>query len=113
MPKQAPLWRKLYVQVLAAVLAVTGICAMAAAKWPARAAMAGDAAAAQSQDRDRSPPARHVPSKGIEACKADIAKFCGDANLTQECLVAHWTKISSECQEELATQPATDEDGGR
>jgi len=113
MPKRAPLWRKLYVQVLAAVFAVTGISAMATAKWPARAAMAAETSATQSQERDRAPPPRHTPGKGMEACKVDIARFCGDANLTQECLVAHWNKISSECQEELATPPATDEDSGR
>lgn len=112
MPKQAPLWRKLYVQVLAVMLAATGISAIVVAARPAHAAMAADAAVAQSQDRSREPPSRRAAGKGMEACKADIAKFCGDANLTQECLVAHWNKISSECQEELATPPATDEDGG-
>ncbi|HEY4077660.1 MAG TPA: hypothetical protein VGM26_12100 [Rhizomicrobium sp.] len=112
MPKQAPLWRKFYVQVLAAVLAVIGIGTIAM-QWPARAAWAADSAATQSQERSREPPPHRPSSNGMEACKADIAKFCGDANLIQECLVAHWTKISSGCQEELATPPATDEDGGR
>lgn len=39
----------------------------------------------------------------IQMCKADIQRFCDQANLKQECLVAHWDKISAECQGVLGT----------
>jgi hypothetical protein len=37
-------------------------------------------------------------NRWTKVCKADIHRFCDEANLKQECLVAHWSKISSECQ---------------
>lgn len=36
-------------------------------------------------------------------CKVDIQRFCDQANLKQECLVAHWEKISTECRGVLGT----------
>ena len=42
-------------------------------------------------------------SKWITACKSDIERFCDEANLKQECLIAHWSKISSECRDRLGT----------
>lgn len=49
--------------------------------------------------------------RGMDVCKADIRRFCDAANLKQDCLVAHWSKISAGCQELLAT-PARNGDGG-
>jgi len=37
------------------------------------------------------------------ACKADIQRFCSEANLKQECLVARWDKISAECRNVLGS----------
>lgn len=44
-----------------------------------------------------------INGKTMESCKADISKYCERANLKQECLVAHWTRISGDCQDALAT----------
>jgi len=59
--------------------------------------------AATAQDRSRQPASQGLNGKTVESCKEDIRKFCDAAALKQECLVAHWTKISSECQDGLAT----------
>ena len=40
-------------------------------------------------------------ARWIKICKADIQRFCDEANLKQECLIAHWSKISTECQDVL------------
>jgi len=37
------------------------------------------------------------------ACKADIQRFCSEANLKQECLVARWDKISAGCRNVLGS----------
>ena len=42
-------------------------------------------------------------ARWIKICKADIQRFCDEANLKQECLIAHWSKISTECQEVLGS----------
>lgn len=39
----------------------------------------------------------------IKICKVDIQRFCDEANLKQECLIAHWSKISTECQDVLGS----------
>jgi len=38
-------------------------------------------------------------------CDVEIRRFCNAANLMQECLVAHWSKISNSCQGALAVPP--------
>jgi hypothetical protein len=63
---------------------------------------------AQSRDHGRDLPPKPA-SRGMDFCKADIRKFCEAANLKQECLVAHWSKISSRCQDVLG---APMRDGG-
>jgi hypothetical protein len=57
---------------------------------PARAA-ANDTSQANHKDRQEL------------ACKADIQRFCSEANLKQECLVARWDKISAECRNVLGS----------
>jgi hypothetical protein len=63
---------------------------------------------AQSRDHGRALPPKPA-SRGMDFCKADIHKFCEAADLKQECLVAHWSKISSRCQDVLG---APMRDGG-
>jgi hypothetical protein len=46
------------------------------------------------------------------ACKADIQRFCSEANLKQECLVARWDRISAECRTVLGTSAGNRADGG-
>ena len=58
--------------------------------------------AAFAQGRKDTPP-QGINGRTMESCKADIGKYCGGANLKEECLVAHWIKISSGCQDVLAT----------
>jgi len=58
---------------------------------------------AMAQDRGREPVPQGINGKSIESCKADIRKYCDAVVLKQECLVAHWTKISGDCQDGLAT----------
>jgi hypothetical protein len=48
----------------------------------------------------------------MSVCAADIRKFCEAADLKQECLVAHWSKISSDCQDALATSARIGGGGG-
>jgi hypothetical protein len=50
--------------------------------------------------------------KTTESCKPDLQKLCDAANLKQECLVLHWTKISSDCQDALARPMRSGGDGG-
>jgi hypothetical protein len=57
---------------------------------------------ALAQDRSKEPAPPGGNAKSMEACKADIQKYCKDANLKQECLVAQWTHISGACQDALA-----------
>lgn len=71
------------------------------------------AAFAQSSgSRTHESPAPGLNGKTMESCKPDLQKFCDDANLKQECLVLHWTKISSDCQDALARPMRSGEDGG-
>lgn len=71
------------------------------------------AGGARAQDRSKQPPASQgINGKTIESCKADIQKLCDSASLKQECLVAHWTRISSDCQDGLATPMRGNGDGG-
>jgi len=58
---------------------------------------------AMAQDGGREPVPQGINGKSLESCKADIRKYCDAVALKQECLVAHWTKISSDCQDGLAT----------
>jgi len=58
---------------------------------------------ATAQDRSKEPVPQGINGKSMESCNAEIRKFCDAAVLKQECLVAHWTKISSDCQDGLAT----------
>ena len=46
------------------------------------------------------------------ACKADIQRFCSEANLKQECLVARWDKISAECRNVLGSAAGNRTHGG-
>jgi hypothetical protein len=46
------------------------------------------------------------------ACKADIQRFCSEADLKQECLVARWDKISAECRNALGTSAGNHAGGG-
>ena len=69
-------------------------------------------AAAMAQDRSREPLPKGVNSKAMDSCKTDVQKFCVTADLKQECLVAHWTKISNDCQDALATPMRNGGDGG-
>lgn len=41
--------------------------------------------------------------KWIKICKVDLQRFCDEANLKQECLIAHWSKISTVCQDVLGS----------
>jgi hypothetical protein len=51
-------------------------------------------------------------SRGNLACKADIQRFCSEANLKQECLVARWDRISAECRNALGTSAGNRADSG-
>ncbi len=51
-------------------------------------------------------------SRRVPACKADIQRFCSEANLKQECLVARWDKLSAECRNVLGTSNGNHTDGG-
>jgi hypothetical protein len=51
-------------------------------------------------------------TKLIKVCKADIQRFCDQANLKQECLVAHWDKISIECRGILGSSAGNRADDG-
>jgi len=64
---------------------------------------------AYAQEHSKEPPPQGTNGKTMESCRPDVRKYCERANLTQECLVAHWTRISSDCQEALA---APIRDGG-
>lgn len=46
------------------------------------------------------------------ACRADIQRFCSEANLTQECLVARWDKISAGCRSALGSSSGDRPRGG-
>jgi hypothetical protein len=67
---------------------------------------------AGSQPRDSVHQTPH-PDAGYEVCKPDIQKFCSAANLPKECLVAHWNRISSDCQDVLALPARHGGDGGK
>lgn len=57
-------------------------------------------------------PATNGKSKGTLACKADIQRFCSEANLKQECLVARWDRISAECRNVLGSSTGNHADSG-
>ena len=67
-------------------------------------------APAYAQERSKESPPEGMNGKTMESCKPDIQKYCDRANLKQECLVAHWTRISSDCQDALATPMRGDGD---
>jgi hypothetical protein len=56
---------------------------------------------AVAQER-KEPPPQGINGKTMESCQPDIRRYCDKANLKQECLVAHWPRISSDCQDALA-----------
>ncbi|HEX4270780.1 MAG TPA: hypothetical protein VHZ32_05315 [Rhizomicrobium sp.] len=74
--------------------------------------VAPPALAQSSASRSHEPPQQGLNGKTMESCKPDLQKFCDAANLKQECLVAHWTKISSDCQDALARPMRSGGDGG-
>jgi hypothetical protein len=51
-------------------------------------------------------------NKRALACKVDIQRFCSEANLKQDCLVARWDKISAECRNVLRTSAGNRADSG-
>ena len=56
-------------------------------------------------------PSNHKDRQEL-ACKADIQRFCSEANLKQECLVARWDKISAECRNVLGSSAGNHPGGG-
>jgi len=70
------------------------------------------AGSAQAQDRSRAPIPQGLRGKTMESCKADTQKFCAAKALKQECLVTNWTRISSDCQDALATPMRSSGGGG-
>ncbi len=58
--------------------------------------------AAFAQEKKEASP-QGLNGRALESCKADIEKYCAKVHLKQECLVTHWTRISSDCQDGLAT----------
>jgi hypothetical protein len=66
---------------------------------------------AQLRDRSREEPQK-LAGKTMDSCKADIRKYCDAADLKQECLVAHWSKISKNCQDVLAMPMRDGSDSG-
>ena len=56
-----------------------------------------------AQERSKEPLPQGMGGKTMESCKVDVERFCDRASLKQECLVANWTRISSNCQDALAT----------
>jgi hypothetical protein len=69
-------------------------------------------APASAQERSKEPPPQGLNGRTMESCRAEIRKYCDSANLKQECLVAHWTHISSDCQDALAVPMRNGGDGG-
>ena len=51
-------------------------------------------------------------NKEALACKVDIQRFCSEANLKQECLVARWDRISAECRNVLGNSAGNHADSG-
>ena len=51
-------------------------------------------------------------NKPALSCKADIQRFCSEANLKQDCLVARWDKISAECRNVLGSSAGNHADRG-
>ena len=56
-------------------------------------------------------PAIHKDRQEL-ACKTDIQRFCSEANLKQECLVARWDKISAGCRHVLGSSAGNHPGGG-
>ena len=67
---------------------------------------------ALAQDRSKESLPQGTGDKIVSSCKVDIQKYCNGVNLKQECLVAHWRHISSDCQDALATPMRSGGDGG-
>ena len=67
---------------------------------------------ALAQDRSKEPLPQGTSDKTVNSCRADIQKYCNSVNLKLECLVAHWSHISGDCQDSLATPMRTGGDGG-
>lgn len=65
-----------------------------------------------AQDRSKEPLPLGTSDKTANSCGVDIQKYCNSVNLKQECLVAHWNHISSDCQDALATPMRSGGDGG-
>jgi len=64
------------------------------------------AAQAQNQAQDQNRETRETQGlrgKTLDNCKADMQRLCAAARLKQECLVARWAKLSSDCQDGLAS----------
>jgi len=67
---------------------------------------------ALAQDRSKEPLPQGTKDKTANSCRVDIQKYCNTVNLKQECLVAHWSHISSDCQDALAAPMRSGGDGG-
>jgi len=65
-----------------------------------------------AQDRSKEPVPQGTNDKTANSCRVDIQKYCNSVNLKQECLVAHWSHISGDCQDALATPLRAGGDGG-
>jgi hypothetical protein len=70
-------------------------------------------AAGPAQERTRPPsPSQGLNGKTMESCRIDIQRLCSKVGLNKECLVANWTKISSDCQDALASPMRSSGGGG-
>jgi len=67
---------------------------------------------ALAQDRSKESLPQGTGDKTVNSCRVDIQKYCNSVNLKLECLVAHWSHISGDCQDALATPMHTGGDGG-
>jgi hypothetical protein len=65
-----------------------------------------------AQDRSKEPLPQGTSDKTVSSCRVDIQKYCNSVTLKQECLVAHWSHISGDCQDALATPMRSGGDGG-
>ena len=65
-----------------------------------------------AQGRSKEPLPQGASDKTANSCRVDIQKYCNSVNLKQECLVAHWSHISGDCQDALATPMRAGGDGG-
>lgn len=79
------------------------------ASLPGLTLMCAECAAAPASARSV-PPAADKSSRG-SACKLDIQRYCSEANLKQECLVARWDKLSPACRNALGSSTGNRDDG--